>query len=320
MSPLYPLTFIPILSPKPWGGSRLASYGKQIADEPTGESWEIADLKEAPSAPAAATRIADGDHAGKTLSELHTELGDELGWTGRFPLLIKLLDAREHLSVQVHPDQAYVAEHPESHLKTESWYVMEAEPESVLYIGFKPHVTPEAIDAALGTAAIVDLMTAIPARSGDVHHLPAGTIHALGAGVLVAEVQTPSDTTFRIYDWTDEYDRQERQLHIAEAIATLSITGPAPSQEAQLDLTTRLLVETEHYWMTEHRLDNGESPFLDPRPGFRVVLIVNGAATVTHRETNYDLSKGSTVLLPADIIGDARVECEPGTVLLEIGA
>ena len=315
---MYPLTFAPILSPKPWGGQRLARYGKAVSEVPTGESWEIADLERAPSAPAPATRIDSGIHAGKTLSELTAELGEVLGWRGRFPLLIKLLDAREQLSVQVHPDATYVSEHPGTHLKTESWYVIEADPGSVLYIGFKPEVTAEMIDAALGTAAIVELMTDIPARPGDIHHLPAGTIHALGAGVLVAEIQTPSDTTFRIYDWTDEYDRPERPLHIAEAIATLSITGPALSQEAQLDLTTRLLVETDHYWMIEHRIDS-EPPFLDPRTGFRVFMIISGAMTLSFADDVYELTKGATTLIPSSITEQIQVNCAPDTVFLEIG-
>jgi len=316
---LYPLTFVPILSPKPWGGNRLSAYSKAPSPDSIGESWEIADLENAPSAPASETRIAAGSHKGKTLSELSDELGDGLGWSGRFPLLIKLIDAAQNLSVQVHPDMAYVAEHPEAHVKTESWYVMEAEPDSVMYIGFLPGVTPEEIDAALGTVDIVDLLQPIPARPGDIHHLPAGTIHALGAGVLVAEVQTPSDTTFRVYDWTDEYGRAERQLHIPEAIATLSLSGPAPSQEARLDFTTRLLIETQHYWIAEHRLDDGETPLLDLAPGFRVLLVVDGILTLTHLDISYALKKGSTVLVPAAIASEVIPSVEPGTVFLEIG-
>lgn len=247
------------------------------------------------------------------------EFGAELGWSGRFPLLIKLIDAAQNLSVQVHPDIAYVAEHPEAHFKTESWYVIAADPDSVMYIGFLPNVTAEQIDAALGTAAIVDLLQSVPARQGDIHHLPAGTIHALGAGVLVAEVQTPSDTTYRVYDWTGEYGREERRLHIPEAIATLSVSGPAPSQEAQLDFCTRLLVETEHYWITEHRLDQGETPLLDPTPGFRVLLVVDGKLALDHLDATYRVEKGATVLIPAAITSTIALSADPGTVFLEIG-
>ena len=316
---MYPLTFTPILSPKPWGGHRLSEFGKGSFGEPIGESWEVSDLENAPSAPSSQTVIAAGEFAGKTLSELQAGFEGELGWSGRFPLLIKLLDANQHLSVQVHPDAAYVARHTDSHLKTESWYVVSANPDSVMFIGFRRGVTAKQVDKALGTPAIVDLLQPVPAHVGDIHHLPAGTIHSLGAGVLVAEVQTPSDTTFRIYDWASEYGREPRPLHIADAIATLEIAGPPPNQEAQLDLSTRLLIETEHYWIVERRPDQLASQHLESAAGFRVLMVIDGTVTVTHKGSEYGATRGGTMLLPASITSEVTIEAEVSSIFLEIG-
>lgn len=317
---LYPLVMEPVLANKPWGGRRLARYGKTLPpDEPVGESWELADLDvgEFGTVSDARSRIANGPLTGRTLQSVIEQYGEELmdGVSlnqGRFPILIKLLDAHQHLSVQVHPTAQYVAQHPTVHLKTESWYVVEAEPGAHIYKGFAAGVTPEKVEARAGQPGFVDLLEQVPVIAGDIHHLPAGTVHALGAGVMVAEVQTPSDTTFRLYDWTTEYGRPARSLHLEQALACLDYTPPRPAEPYWIGGTTRSLVETSEYWVHEHLSERGALEFA-ATPGPRVVMVVDGALRVG----TVDAPKGTTVLVPASV--DVQIESDAPVVALEIG-
>ena len=145
---------------------------------------------------------------------------------GGFPLLVKYLDAREHLSVQVHPSPDYAKSHEGAHLKTESWLILDADEGAMLYKGLKPGTSGADLQRAIESGTVPDLLIAEPAVVGQCHTLPSGTVHALGAGVLVAEVQTPSDTTFRVYDWAKEYGRDGRELHIDQALECADL-GPA---------------------------------------------------------------------------------------------
>lgn len=319
---LAPLVMSPVLAEKPWGGRRLADYGKELPEDKwIGESWEVADLPAAAVTAVAdpRSRVAAGAHAGKSLRQLIDEFGvDLLGSAtptdeGDFPLLVKLLDARQHLSVQVHPDEAYVAAHPEARLKTESWYVVDAVPESHLYLGLRAGTTVENVAARAGTAAVAGLLDAVPAHAGDFHHLPAGLVHALGAGVLVAEVQTPSDTTFRIYDWEDRYGRPHRQMHVTDALEAIRPGLRSQHQAAASDLGSRVLVACPAYWIREHR---GSSTVpIDNVPETRVLLVAAGAIAVD----GHELGPGRTVILPACEVMSTAVVSAPESVVLEIG-
>lgn len=323
MSDLTPFRMSPVLAEKPWGGRRLEGYGKALPEGvQVGESWEVADL------PAQAvttvdnprSTVAEGPHAGKALHQLIAEFGEDfLGCVsptldGDFPLLVKLLDAREHLSVQVHPDAAYVKAHSEARLKTESWYVIAADPDSHLYLGLRPGVTLEEVAARVGTPAIVGLLNVVAATPGDFHHLPAGLVHALGAGVLVAEVQTPSDTTFRLYDWEDRYDRPHRTLHAAAALETIRAEATSRYVGPPDRLGSRDLLKRELYWIREHRADGGTMP-IDPKPEVRVLLVVAGSARIE----STPMPAGSTFVLPAAIAPDTALAADPGAIVLEIG-
>ncbi|GBE24396.1 putative mannose-6-phosphate isomerase YvyI [bacterium BMS3Bbin02] len=323
------LTFRPILVPKPWGGRALARFGKDLPrDVLVGESWELADLPDGTAVDATETHshVVGGPHDGWTLSHLISTYGTRfLGSApptpeGYFPLLLKLLDADENLSVQVHPDEAYVAEHPATWLKTESWYVLDARPGAVLYIGFRPGVTFGDVESAVGTRALVEFLQPFDARPGDFHHLPAGTVHALGAGVVVAETQTPSDTTFRMYDWTEEYSRAPRTLHVTQALETLKLVAETdtflPASESE---GTRLLITTDHYWQREHQSD-GDTIELHPVHELRVLMVTNGTihTRVGQAETE-TYPVGSTILIPASVVGKTTVKAGSSTVVLEIG-
>ena len=322
MTDLEPFRLDPILVERPWGGTRLAGYGKTLpAGVPIGESWELCDLPQAvvPHVADPSSGVLDGPYAGAKLRTVVAERTRELLGPvaptddGRFPLLFKLLDAREHLSVQVHPHEAYVAEHPEARLKTESWYIVDAEPGAELYLDTVAGTSMDDVAAVMGTAGIVPLLGVRPAIPGDFHHVPAGRIHALGAGTFVAEVQTPSDTTYRIYDWANEYGRAPRQLHAAESMGSIVLDPPAAfSLEASEQAGVRTLVTTEHYWMREHRLERGTSE-LARTPGPIVVNVTRG----TIRLGDLRLATGTTAVVPAASVvsafeGDDAVVLEMG--------
>ena len=329
MTDLTPLMFDPVLVLKPWGGRRLERFGKSLpAEGDFGESWEVADLppESVSSSPATRSPVATGVHAGMTIRSLIETHGEELMGSaqptagGDFPLLVKLLDAREHLSVQVHPTDEYVATHEGCWLKTESWYVVDAEPGAVIYKGFRDGVTLEDVRAAAGTRAFVELMENIPAVAGDFHHLPAGIIHAVGAGVLVAECQTPSDTTFRMYDWTEEYGRAPRELHLDQGLATLIVAPPGAVALAPLEGEgDRLLIETQHYWQREHKLTDGPVKLQAGRE-LRIIMVVREAAIVTGPGNSViEAEMGATILLPAAIVESVSVETRGEGTVLETG-
>jgi len=239
---------------------------------------------------------------------------------GDFPLLVKMLDARENLSIQVHPAETYVLTHPDCHHKTESWYVADADPGSLLFLGLREGVTLDHVQAATGTSALADLMNQVGAVPGGFHHLPAGLVHAVGAGVLVVEVQTPSDTTFRMYDWREEYSRVRRRLYIAEALEALSL-DPAGvvSKSPMSGPGTRLLIATDHYWMREHRMAVGPIG-LHPGRGVRILTVMRGEIEVgDSRESGFELSTGSTALIPAEIAEGLSIRAKSAVLLLETG-
>lgn len=363
----YPLTFEPMLKEKVWGGRRLARYGKRLAEgKRYGESWELADL---PSTSAggggggAARSVIDaGAMAGKTIHdalqawgerllgrhgmERAREVGGQIGAGGPvFPLLLKYLDAAEHLSVQVHPSPAYARAHAGAHLKTESWLVVEAEATSLpdgthvaptLFTGVKAGVTAAAFrEHALRGTVAADL-EAVDALAGDCHTLPSGTCHALGGGVLVAEVQTPSDTTFRVYDWVKEYRRPERELHLERAIECIDFApGGSRAPEAlrrEAGAAVGRVATTPYYFMDEAAPDasaeltaslasGGGSGGASGGVGALCLMVLAGRGVVRAADGSFAdvaLTPGRTVLVPAACVESARVEGD-GLLGLRVG-
>lgn len=333
----YAMVFEPILKQKVWGGRRLSRYGKVLtgtdADGPRfGESWEIADLATTSvsggGGAAAISVILNGALAGKSIAdamaawgadllgadgiERAAQFGEQAG-AGRpvFPLLIKYLDAGEHLSVQVHPSPEYAAAHRHAHLKTESWFVLEAEAstrpdgtgvEPCVFVGLSPGVDEERFRGAIGEGSAADLLRAIPARRGDCHTLPSGTVHALGAGVLVAEVQTPSDTTFRVYDWAHEYRRADRELHIDDAVACIDFADGALAAPCVRAEDGGRAAQTAYYTIESVVGDAGFTP-----GRMAVVMVHAGRGVVTGAGEDVAVAAGSTVLIPASRAADARL-------------
>lgn len=328
----YPLLLAPILKEKVWGGDRLARLNKPVAPGARiGESWELADLA-ATSADGggggeARSLIAGGEMRGLTIAEAIRALGVNLMGTlrlsprGGFPLLLKYLDARENLSVQTHPSPQYAAEHPGAHLKTESWYVVDAEPGAVIYKGLKPGVTREAFEAHIRDEKVADDLVAFPARPGDFHHLPSGTVHALGAGVVIAETQTPSDTTFRVFDW----GRQGRALHIAESLACIDFDSEVAPPINAGGAASATLVETPFYSITERNwLGTGSYPIENfpapPTGGPMVWMVIRGEGELRSERAEFRPTAwraGDTILFPA-ALGALTCAVFRDTTLLEV--
>ncbi len=349
-SSMYPLVLEPILKEKVWGGRRLAGFGKVLGEGAmVGESWELADLSSTSASggggEAAISVIANGSMKGKTVRDAISAWGDgmmggvALSDEGGFPLLVKYLDAREHLSVQVHPSVEYAAAHAEAHLKTESWYVLEAEPGSVIYKGMKDGVTWADLQAAIENGTVPEVMKSMPAVVGECHTLVSGTVHALGAGVLVAEVQTPSDTTYRVYDWASEYGREGRELHIAQAVECALFEDASDGVMADLSISSakmgmggppkmgsvRTRVSgTDFYTMDVISASCSEVAIVEGDSSGPVVLMVpvTMGASVASKSGGFDevmLEAGQSVLISAGIAGDCVLRAGPGTVAVVAG-
>ena len=225
---LYPLTFTPQFRDYLWGGRTLEQFGRQLPPGIVAESWEISGH---PSSP---TAVDAGAYRGRLLTDLVVELGRDLVGRrsqdalarGKFPLLVKLLDARQDLSVQVHPDDEYALAHEGGELgKTEMWYVLRAEPGARLIYGLRRGVTPGQVADALRRGEVEAVFAYLPVRAGDAIFVPAGTVHALMAGLVVVEIQQNSDTTYRIFDWGRRGpDGQPRALHIDKALDVIDFT------------------------------------------------------------------------------------------------
>lgn len=313
---LYPLKFKPRFVEKIWGGRKFETVlGKPLPPEKLiGESWELYDFPPGvvdKSDAWVSAEVANGPLAGSTLHALVEQFGrDLLGDVplvgGRqFPILIKFLDAREDLSVQVHPPQEYADKHPGAHLKTEAWYVMQHEPGARILKGLNPGVTRERFEAGIRNNTVEDQIRAIPVKVGDCHFLPSGTVHALGAGILVAEVQTPSDTTFRVYDFGRLENGQPRKLHITEALECIDFSGaPEPAQQrshvASYFTTVTRLVTCPFFNIEKVRFTEGveeKVPYDQPV----VWMMLEGEAELRVKDAAEPtrVKRGETVLLPA---------------------
>ena len=313
---LYPLKFRPRFVEKIWGGTKLQSVlGKTLPQgKLIGESWELYDFPPGivdQSGQWVSSEIANGPLAGRSLhwvieqykADVHGDVPLLNG--SQFPILIKFLDAREDLSVQVHPPKAYAAAHPGSHLKTEAWYVMENDPGARLYRGLKPDVTREQFRQSIADGSVMDLVNAIEVKPGQCFFLPSGTVHALGAGILVAEVQTPSDTTFRVFDFNRLENGKPRKLHVEEALACVDFTAQGQPEQrrshtAGFFTTVTRLVTSEFFMIEKVRFVEGvEEAVPYDQPVVWMMLEGHAQVKVDGLREPVQFGKGETVLLPA---------------------
>ena len=309
MASVYPLLFQPIFKQRIWGDRNL----QRLLDKPLpagtkiGESWELADL------PSEESLVAAGSEEGVSIHQLVQRWGkDLLGsadlYQGRFPLLIKFLDAEDILSVQVHPDAQAAAElGPDVRPKYEAWYVVEARPGAVIYCGLKPGVTREMLVAASQDGTVGDLLNKYDAHAGDCFYLPAGTVHALGAGLVIAEPQTPSDVTYRLFDWNriDPKTGQGRELHLDQAIRVTRLQYTARDFLREPEVlrgsggakATRLVV-CEAFVIDRFELKAGaQMPLASGE--LAVWMVLSGCGGFVGPGYDVSVRCGSTALLPA---------------------
>ena len=324
--PLYPLRFEPIFKSMLWGGRRLPRFLNRPhhADEPVGEAWVLSDVD------GHSSRVADGPLAGATLRELLAAesrriLGRSRPVNGRFPLLLKFIDARQELSVQVHPnDEQAARRHPGMNGKTEAWVVLDADPRtSRIYAGFREGVTAADFRAALEAKATPHALHSFTPSPGDCMFLAAGTVHAIGADILLFEVQQTSDVTYRLYDWdrVDAKTGRPRELHVDDGLACADFaTGPCrpvgPRVEQRPGGRREALVACPHFTLGRHF---GRAPFRVGAPGeCTAVVCVGGGGTLEANGVRYPVATGDVLLLPAEL-GDCTCVPNGDVTLLECG-
>jgi mannose-6-phosphate isomerase len=323
---LYPLPFAPLFKSMLWGGRRLAEFLPGApGDGPLGEAWVLSDVRDHHSP------VADGPHRGRTLRDLlaHPDglgaiLGDRRTDDGRFPLLLKFIDARDHLSVQVHPDDERARlVGPLLRGKTEAWVILHAEPGARLYAGLRPGVDAAALRRALADGTAADCLHSYEVKPGDCVFLRAGTVHAIGAGLFLFEVQQTSDITYRLFDWNrvDAKTGKSRDLHVEQALhCTDFAAGPChpvrPELEASEPARRERLVACPYFDLWRH---HGDMPFPVGADGTcRAVVCVSGRAELRHGGHGYALRPGSVYLLPA-AVGACEVWPHGPVTVLECG-
>ncbi|HVF70865.1 MAG TPA: type I phosphomannose isomerase catalytic subunit [Chthoniobacterales bacterium] len=310
-----PLVFEPIFMERVWGGRHLESlYGKRLPSAALiGESWEIVDRVEAQSV------VHDGPFRGTTLQqlwknyrrEIFGDVPDNPRRTGsaRFPILVKLLDAQENLSLQVHPPAA-VAEKLGGESKTEMWYVTHAAPKARIYAGFKAEVTAEKFKDALDHGKPEQYLHTVEVNSGDAIFLPSGRIHALGAGLVIVEIQENSDTTYRIYDWDRSREgKAARQMHIPQAMQCVDFSDREPPllEPEGETLVRHDLFEVERWELTEPRQAAAEGEFA-------IVCCISGSFGCAGLERR----AGEFCLIPASLADRQLIPRTPHTTILRI--
>jgi mannose-6-phosphate isomerase len=315
MQSLYPLLLQPALHVKVWGGRKLADVlGKTLpTEDPYGESWELHD----------SVTVANGPLAGRTIAELVALYGEDLIGPGGntalgFPLLAKFLDARDWLSVQVHPNDAQAQAYGDGERgKTEAWYVVQAEPGASLVIGVQPGTTPEAITEAINTSTLEDLLVFAQVQAGDVLFVKTGTIHALGPGLLIYEIQQSSDITYRFYDWGRMgLDGQPRTLHIEKSLAVSTLDSLPQIKHTADQHDTVVPIVTSEFFETELiQLRAGDMVRFgrsERGQGFDALTCIDGETVISSGEDTLTLGLGQTALIPAAVAdyqmhGRARV-------------
>jgi mannose-6-phosphate isomerase len=285
-----PLSFVPLYMERVWGGRRLADeLGRTLnGTSPIGESWELVDREDEQSV------VSDGPLKGMTLHDLWTNHRQELfgkldSDSPRFPLLGKILDARDTLSVQVHPP-AELAPTLNGEPKTEMWYLLDATPEASLYAGFREGTTRESFERAMHDGDVKATLHMIPVKAGDTMFIPSGRCHAIGAGCLIIEIQQNSDTTYRVYDWDRlGLDGKPRALHIEESLISTDFGDHEPELAKEIN---EELVSCDYFKVSRWVLS---SPRVEEAGTGPVFVVIRG----TIRIGGKDFSKGDWFLLPA---------------------
>ena len=314
---LHPLKFEPILKEKVWGGSKLAQLFGKLDKNKTGESWEISGVKGNVSV------VSNGNLKGKSLLELLQEydaqlLGNRVYNTFgyNFPLLFKFIDAKEDLSVQLHPDDQLAKEHHDSFGKTEMWYVLDAEEDARIILGFNSPMNKVKYLEKVLEKKIIDILHSETVKTGDSFLIEPGTVHAIGAGVVLAEIQQTSDITYRIYDWDRPGINGElRELHLDLALEAINFekldakVECSQKEDVPVKLCACLYFETNLLFLNKKIRRN-----LSSLDSFIVYMCVEGEAIIETNGFSEEMKKGETLLIPASI-ADIAINTAGATIL-----
>jgi mannose-6-phosphate isomerase len=301
---LYPLQFNPIFKERIWGGEKLKSiFNKPVLSKLTGESWEISTVEDNVSI------VSHGEYEGKSLVELVDAFPSEILGTKvhekfgkQFPLLFKYLDAQDKLSIQLHPNDELAGKRHNSFGKTEMWYVVQAEKDSKLILGFKENSNPEKYLENLKKNTLESILNEVKVKKGDAFLIETGTVHALGSGIVVAEVQQTSDITYRLYDF-DRQDSQgkKRELHIDEALEAINYNKTNTYIDYKKTANASNTIVDCDYFTTNYISLNGKIDYIKNGHSFTVYMCTEGKFEIIVQGKKYEYIKGDTILIPAGL-------------------
>ncbi|PNW25175.1 type I phosphomannose isomerase catalytic subunit [Formosa algae] len=304
---LYPLKFTPLYKYRIWGGEKLKTVlHKNYQEDHIGESWEISDVK------GDQTVVGEGILEGKTLKSLIEEYKEDVvgktvynAFGTDFPLLIKFIDAKTPLSIQVHPSNEIAKERHNSFGKNEMWYVMEAEKDAELIVGFNQQVDKASYIQALKSGNILNVLNNDIVSKGDTYYIPTGRIHAIGAGVMLAEIQQTSDITYRIYDYerVDAATGKTRELHTEQAVDVIdySVSDSYKTKYTKPDNDTNTLVNSPYFKTNIVNVKGEMTKDYSALDSFVIYICVEGELDLLWNDASYKIVKGETVFLPAAI-------------------
>lgn len=316
------LKFEPILKDKIWGGEKLNKIlNKKSERKDIGESWELSDVEGDTSL------VVNGELKGKDLKELISEFTSKLmgekvyGHFGdKFPLLIKFIDAKEALSIQLHPHDHLAKKRHNSFGKTEMWYVIQADEKANLIVGFQKEVTPKEYIHHLENKTLTDILNIDEVKKGDVYFIPTGRVHAIGAGVMLAEIQQTSDITYRIYDWDrPNSDGTYRELHTEEALQAIDYSAKESYQTAytKVQNTSSEIVSCPYFTTNVLPLRGKIALNHSDKDSFVIYMCVEGEVELIYKNQTESLKMGETILVPASI-KELEISSEENSELLEV--
>ncbi len=302
---MYPMKLSPVYKDYLWGGHELEHlYGKAGPGDCTAESWELC------CHPDGESTVKNGRFKGRTLREILRQnpsyVSPRFGESDRFPILIKFIDARDNLSIQVHPSDDTARRELGEEGKAEMWYVISARPRAFLYYGLNQEISKERLEEKIKDGTVCDVLNKVNVHAGDVFFIHPGTIHAIGAGTVIAEIQQNSNTTFRVFDYLrkDSFGNY-RELHIARAIDVIDRNPVVPSQvydnnEVVLSCgKIRRLFECDYFSVLRIQVRQGRMKFWCDRASFHSLLIIGGSGYLEHKGKRYDFVAGDSIFIPA---------------------
>lgn len=303
------LKLSPVVKDYIWGGKKLNSVWNKRGGEKIAETWELS------LHPDGLTKVENGSYDGKTLKELldiwpkESSIGKSSALFPMFPMIIKFLDTSEQISIQVHPNDDYAHKHENQFGKNEVWYILDAEPNAGVYLGFKENVSKDQVRKSIEDGTLLDLMQFYPAKPGDVFYIPAGTVHTLCAGLTVVEIQQNSNVTYRLFDYNRPgKDGKPRELHIEKALDVANL-NPYDVPIPKIDNKSIRQLASDRYFNVKEITSTGVFK-RKIEDSFCAILFLEGSGELTDSIVKYNIKKGDTYFVPAGlpfkVIGEAR--------------